>query len=154
MNAPILLHTESMDAESIIRTYREGLSRIDSLLFNRNEKLLVVIDALDELASSQKELEVNNLFQFVPADNSFARIRFFVTSRPGEACNEFKIHMGRNIPVWIALDPMSLAEMKALIHLYGINTDQVPVAALFSATKGNALYLAAVLNNFKDGGNF
>lgn len=61
---------EQMEDDVIIKLYREALSRVNTLLRQQKKKLIVAIDALDELAAKPDDLTTNNLLNHQPEKTS------------------------------------------------------------------------------------
>lgn len=147
----IKIPNELLDDEVIIKLYREALSRLNALLRQEKKKLLVVIDALDELAANPDDLTIKNIFSFVPPDLVFDQIKFFITSRQGLVINAFVDHLasaGRKTEAY-ELAPMNSDEILSLCRLNGIDSSSKTIAGLLSATEGNPLYLKSLLTRIR-----
>jgi len=134
---------ESFEDEYIIQNYRMALSTINKIMKSKNQSLLIVIDALDELISSPLDLSVKNLFEFIPSAPYFHHIHFIVTTRLGDVYDQFKNHMGANLDEF-DIGHFGSSEISELCFLYRINLSHGDSEKLLSVSGGNPLYLSVI----------
>ncbi len=135
---------ESFEDEYIIQNYRMRLSAINKIMKSKNQSLLIVIDALDELISSPLDPSVKNLFEFIPSAPDFLHIHFIVTTRLGDVYDQFKYHMGVNLTDEFDIGHFGSSEISELCVLYGINLSHGDRERLLSVSGGNPLYLSVI----------
>ncbi len=119
--------TAELNDDRVRELYRQGLFSVSKVLENeksRQKRLVIIIDALDELEKQSEKTEKNTCFQIVPCNIEWNSISFFVTSRSGDTRSDFLNYMGCKLPVVIELKRMDKAELEELAKLYKVSLNK------------------------------
>ncbi len=87
---------EGCEDNVILEIYHASLLRLSRHLIEKKEKILVVIDGLDELVHPSEKFENKNIYEIVPYEFIRENVFFLVTTRPGKIHKYFVTHMGIN----------------------------------------------------------
>ena len=136
---------ESIEDEYIIQNYRMALSTINKIMKSKNQSLLIVIDALDELISSSLDPSAKNIFDFIPSTPDFNHIHFLVTTRVGDVYDQFMHYVGVNLTDEFDIGHFGRSELNELCALYDINLSHEDSERLLSVSGGNPLYLSVII---------
>lgn len=145
----IIMPSEDFEDDQLIQVYREVLSLINNLMKKNKQKLLVVIDALDELVPLDNESPVKNLFEFIPSTPDFNHIFFLITTRQGNVFENFKLRMKDNIPEEFNLGHMTSPQIGELAVLHGIILKEKDIERIISVSDGNPLYLSVIFQQMR-----
>ncbi len=128
-------NTSDLKDDGVIQLYRQGLFSVSKILENeknKQKKLVIVIDALDELELQGENPGKNTCFQIVPCESLWENISFFVTSRSGDTLSNFLNYMSCRLPAVIELKRMDKAELEALAKLYKVSLNEQQISRLLN----------------------
>lgn len=110
----------------------------------QGNRLVIVIDALDELPAASDEVSPYLVAEALPDD-----VFFVVTSRPGDRLDRLRERLFAIPHQVYELGPLELPEMRAILQSWKADITDGQVERIAEASQGNPLYLGAVAHQLE-----
>jgi hypothetical protein len=137
---------QSEPGESELRLARQFGRLVREHVASAKQSVVIVIDGLDELATSAETVPAFLLTDALPAG-----LFFFVTSRPGVSIDVLKSHL-TVVPTRVyRLEGLDTAEVDAILRSSKVELSTDDIERLTLTSEGNPLYVTAAAMALADG---